>query len=82
VKNSKIYPHKSAKSLEKNLQHQVAIYEKASDAKTSIKVIMYFNDSELQRVKDIIKRLKLTDCKDIVLIDASPKASGSKADEH
>jgi hypothetical protein len=43
---------------------------------------MYFNGSELQRVKDIIKRLKLTDCKDIVLIDASPKASASKADDH
>jgi len=24
----------------------------------------------------------LTDCKDIVLIDASPKVSASKADEH
>ena len=83
-KNSNLVEFKLAKNtaLEKNLQHQVAIYEKASDAKTSIKVIMYFNDSELQRVKDIIKRLKLTDCKDIVLIDASPKASASKADEH
>lgn len=83
-KNASLVEFKLAKNtaLEKNLQHQVAIYEKASDAKTSIKVIMYFNDSELQRVKDIIKRLKLTDCKDIVLIDASPKASASKADDH
>jgi hypothetical protein len=83
-KNSNLVEFKLAKNtaLEKNLQHQVAIYEKASDAKTSIKVIMYFNDAELQRVKDIIKRLKLTGCKDIVLIDASPKASASKADDH
>jgi len=83
-KNASLVEFKLAKNtaLEKNLQHQVAIYEKASDAKTSIKAIMYFNDSELQRVKDIIKRLKLTDCKDIVLIDASPKASASKADDH
>lgn len=83
-KNSNLVEFKLAKNtaLEKNLQHQVAIYEKASDAKTSIKVIMYFNDSELQRVKDIIKRLKLADCKAIVLIDASPKASASKADDH
>lgn len=43
---------------------------------------MYFNDSELQRVNDITKRLKLTDCKDIVLIDASSKASASKAEDH
>ncbi len=83
-RNSNLVEFKLAKNtgLEKNLQHQVAIYEKASDAKTSIKVIMYFNDSELQRVKDIIKRLKLTDCRDIVLIDACPKALASKADEH
>ena len=83
-KNASLVEFKLAKntSLEKNLQHQVAIYEKASDTKISIKVIMYFNDSELQRVTDIIKRLKLSDCKDIVLIDASPKTSGSKADDH
>jgi len=83
-KNSNLVEFKLAKNtaLEKNLRHQVAIYEKASDAKTSIKVIMYFSNSELQRVKDILKRLKLTDCKDIVVIDASPKASASKADEH
>lgn len=83
-KNASLVEFKLAKNtaLEKNLRHQVAIYEKASDAKTSIKVIMYFNDSELQRVKDIIKRLKLADCKDIILIDASPKDSASKADNH
>jgi hypothetical protein len=43
---------------------------------------MYFNDSELKRVNDILKRLKLSTCKDIVLIDASPKTSASKADDH
>jgi hypothetical protein len=83
-KNSNLVEFKLAKNtaLEKNLRHQVAIYEKSSDAKTSIKVIMYFNDSELRRVKDIIKRLKLTDCRDIILIDASPKVSASKANAH
>ncbi len=83
-KNASLVEFKLAKNtaLEKNLQHQVTIYEKASDAKTSIKVIMYFNDSEMQRVKEIIERLQLTDCKDIVLIDASPKPSASKADVH
>lgn len=80
-KNSNLVEFKLAKNtaLEKNLQHQVKIYEKASDAKTSIKVIMHFSDSELQRVMDILKRLKLTACKDVVLIDASPKESASKA---
>jgi len=59
TKNASLVEFKLAKNtaLEKNLQHQVAIYEKASDAKMSIKVIMYFNDSELQRVKEIIERL-------------------------
>jgi len=83
-KNASLVEFKLAKntSLEKNLQHQVKIYENASDAEKSIKVIMYFSDKELQRVMDILKRLKLTDCKDVVLIDASPKLSASKADEH
>lgn len=82
-KNSNLVEFKLAKNtaLEKNLQHQVAIYENASDSKQSIKVIMHFSDSELQRVMDILRRLKLTDCRDIVLIDASPKASASKASE-
>lgn len=83
-KNSSLVEFKLAKNtaLEKNLQHQVTIYEKASDVKKSIKAIMYFNDTELQRTQNIIKRLKLTGCKDIVLIDASPKASASKAEDH
>jgi len=83
-KNSNLVEFKLAKntSLEKNLEHQVQIYENASDAKKSIKVIMYFSDSELQRVMDILKRLKLMECKDIVLIDASPKVSASKANTH
>lgn len=83
-RNSNLVEFKLAKntSLEKNLQHQVKIYEKASDSQKSIKVIMHFSDAELQRVTDILKRLKLTDCKDIVLIDASPKISASKAHEH
>lgn len=39
---------------------------------------MHFSDSELRRVIKILKRLRLTDCKDIILIDASPKESASK----
>lgn len=68
-------------SLEKNLQHQVKVYEKASDARRSIKAILYFSDGELMRVKRILKRLGLENREDVVLIDASKKAPGSKADE-
>lgn len=69
------------KGLERNLQRQVEIYKKASDAQDSIKVIIYFSDSELDRVTKILKRLGLSGHPDIVLIDAdaSNKPSGSKA---
>jgi ATP-dependent RNA circularization protein (DNA/RNA ligase family) len=65
----------------KNLRNQVKIYEKASDADKSIKVIMYFSDRELEKVTRILKNLGLEKREDIVLIDASPKVSASKADE-
>lgn len=42
---------------------------------------MYFNDRELQKVTRILNDLELHQRKDIILIDASPKASASKADE-
>jgi ATP-dependent RNA circularization protein (DNA/RNA ligase family) len=65
--------------LEKNLQHQVRIYQKASDARKTIKVILYFTNLELKRVQKILKRLELDGREDVVLIDASRKSSGSKA---
>jgi hypothetical protein len=69
-------------SLKKNLEHQVKIYEKASGAARSIKVIVYFSESELERVVKILKGLGLEGRDDIVLIDASldTKVSASKAD--
>lgn len=83
-KNANLVEFKLAKNtaLEKNLKHQINIYENACDTTQSIKVIMYFSDSEFQRVMGILKKLKLTECKDIVLIDASPKVSASKANDH
>lgn len=70
-------------ALEKNLQHQVAIYEKASDTSNSIKVILYFSEAERIKVTNILRKLKLDKCDDIVLIDASleTKVSASKATE-
>jgi hypothetical protein len=67
--------------LEKNLQHQTPIYQKASDAKKSIKVILFFSESEHERVKAILQRLKLRGKENVVLIDARSdnKPSGSKA---
>jgi len=67
--------------LERNLQHQTAIYEKASDAKRSIKAILFFSESEHDRVTSILRRLKLHGRENVVLIDARSdnKPSGSKA---
>lgn len=68
-------------SLEKNLRNQVAIYEKASNTKRSLKVILYFSDSELDKVLRILKTVGLVGNPDIILIDANSeyKPSASKA---
>ncbi len=67
--------------LKRNLQRQTGIYESASDAKRSLKVIVYFSEEELSKVERILKDLRLLESKDIVLIDARAdnKPSGSKA---
>ncbi|HUU44409.1 MAG TPA: hypothetical protein VM118_01645 [Acidobacteriota bacterium] len=67
--------------LRRNLRSQVRIYERASDAKRSIKVIFYFSESELKKVNEILRDLDLKTDPDIVLIDARSdnKPSGSKA---
>jgi hypothetical protein len=71
----------SNSQLERNLQNQIAIYQKASDAEKAIKVIFYFSAKELNRVKTILKKLNLIGNEDIILIDArrDNKPSGSKA---
>jgi hypothetical protein len=71
----------SNSQLKRNLQKQVEIYQKASDAKSAIKVIVYFTRDELERVERILKELNLSGDKNIVLVDARQdnKPSGSKA---
>jgi hypothetical protein len=69
------------KQLERNLQHQVPIYERAHDTEQSIKVIIYFTRYELKKVEQILTKLKLNNNEDIILIDArnDNKPSASKA---
>jgi hypothetical protein len=71
----------SNSGLKRNLAHQVNVYAKANGTSNSIKVILYFSETELAKVQKVVKELHLQECRDIVLIDASPdnKASGSKA---
>lgn len=70
--------------LRRNLQHQAEIYMAASDAPNAIKVIVYFSDSELTKVRKVLRELDLERKRDIVLIDARAdnKPSASKADFH
>jgi len=67
--------------LKRNLQKQVPIYQKASDATMAIKAILFFTYDEWRRVAGILKELDLEGDPDIVLIDARAdnKPSGSKA---
>jgi hypothetical protein len=67
--------------LERNLKNQSKVYEKASDAKRSVKIIIYFSVAERRRAEAILKRLELERDEAIVLIDARAdnKPSGSKA---
>jgi len=67
--------------LQRNLERQAEIYQKASDAESGMKVIVYFTDSELKRVRRILSELKLENSPDIILIDArrENKPSASKA---
>lgn len=67
--------------LRRNLEKQVDVYQKASDAPAALKVVIYFTASEQRRVTQILRQLKLDGNPDIVLIDARAdnKPSGSKA---
>ena len=67
--------------LERNLRNQTDVYERASDASRSIKIIIYFSATERRRVDRILKRLHRERDTSIVLIDARQdnKPSGSKA---
>lgn len=67
--------------LKRNLQRQAEIYEKASDAHTTIKVIVYFTAAESRRVEKVLKELKFLGHKDVVIVDARKdnKPSGSRA---
>jgi hypothetical protein len=69
----------NSKSLERNLKNQSAIYKKASKAIADIAVILCYTKHEITRVERVLKKLKIEDAENIVVIDASPKLSASKA---
>lgn len=67
--------------LKRNLEKQLAIYEKASDACAGFKVIVYFSEEDLERVERILRELKMENDSHIYLVDArmDNKPSASKA---
>jgi hypothetical protein len=71
----------SNSQLKANLEKQVEIYQKAADAKNAIKVILYFSQEQRDRVLRILAEIKLSDEKNVVLINArnDDKPSASKA---
>ena len=82
ISDSTIIEFKLGKSssLEKNLRNQTEIYKIASNSKSDIKVILCYNESEIKKVRRILKKIHNTDMvpKNVVIIDASPKESASK----
>jgi hypothetical protein len=67
--------------LRRNLEKQAEVYQRASDAQNTIKVIIYFTNEELLHLTPILSELKLLGHRDVILIDArnDNKPSGSKA---
>lgn len=66
--------------LAQNLANQVDVYKKANKTDKAIKVILYFTYAEFEKVKRILKELRLENDDSIVLIDArnDNKVSASK----
>lgn len=71
----------SNSQLEKNIQNQIAIYEKANQTTQSYKVILFFNSYEEAKVTAILSRLKAPKNVGVILINArrDNKPSASKA---
>jgi hypothetical protein len=71
----------SNSQLKRNLQKQLDIYKRASDATAGFKVIIFFSKEEQNRVKEILKELGMDKDDHVILVDArrDNKPSGSKA---
>ncbi|MFS7383130.1 hypothetical protein AB6870_13725 [Rahnella inusitata] len=67
----------SNSKLKQNLAKQVKIYEAANQTDKSIKVILYFTDTELSKMIKVLKDLKLKEGKALVMIDARPNKTSA-----
>ena len=64
--------------LKQNLAKQVERYQEANQTDKAIKVILYFDKSELAKTQKILKELGLKEGKTIILISAEKRVSASK----
>lgn len=71
-KNKSLVEFKLASNskLPQNLANQVEAYKKANQTAKSIKVILYFSDSELHKLQRLFRKLEIIEGKDLVIIDA------------
>lgn len=68
----------SNSKLKQNLAKQVEIYQQANSTNNSIKVILYFDNSEYKKVSKVLRELKIDQNPNIILIDAGRRISASK----
>jgi hypothetical protein len=79
--DSTIVEFKLAKSssLKRNLENQTDIYKSASKSASDISVILCYTDSDIRKVKKVLKEIKKENHENIISIDARRKVSASKA---
>lgn len=84
-KNATLVEFKLASNskLKQNLEKQVDVYKAAAETDRAIKVILYFTDTEYEKVTKVLNDLGINGCRDVVLIDArndnKPSASNVKS---
>lgn len=66
-------------SLKANLQSQTEIYKKASKSISDIKIILCYTRAEIAKVERVLRAIRQEGAENIVVIDATPKVSASKA---
>lgn len=78
--DSTIVEFKLAKSssLKRNLENQTDIYKSASKSANDISVILCYTISDIRKVNKILKEIKKENHENIIIIDATRKASASK----
>jgi hypothetical protein len=78
--DSTIVEFKLAKSssLKRNLENQTDVYKAASKSAKDISVVLCYSASEIRKVNKVLKEINKENHENIIIIDATRKASASK----